>query len=131
LRGELSAVETYRQAIEKLNDEPQVVSQLQMCMRSHEQRIDAIRQQVTKLGGTPARESGAWGTFTKLVEGGAKLFGKKAAISALEEGEDHGRNDYQRDMAKLSPDLQRFVQTSLLPEQLKTHDTLSRLQKSI
>ena len=53
-----------------------------------------LRDAIVACGGTPAEGSGAWGTFAKVVEGGAKVFGEKAAVAALEEGEDHGLADY-------------------------------------
>lgn len=131
LRGELSAVETYRQAIEKFDDEPQVLSQLQSCLRSHEQRASFLRSQIQALGGQPASDAGTWGAFAKLVQGGAKMFGKKAAIAALEEGEDHGRDDYRRDLSDLPAPLQNLVQSKLLPEQMRTHDTVSALKRTV
>ena len=54
-----------------------------------------------------------------------------AAISALEEGEDHGRNDYERDTDELEPGAKSFVSSQLLPEQLRTHQALSSLKKSL
>ena len=53
LRGEISAVETYRQAIEKLGGSP-TGAQLEDCRRSHEQRVAKLRDQVARLGGEPA-----------------------------------------------------------------------------
>ena len=88
LRGEISAVETYRQAIEKLHDQPEV-STLTECLHSHEQRVSLLDREIQRLGGRPAQGSGSWGAFAKLLEGGATLFGPKTAIAALEEGEDH------------------------------------------
>ena len=82
LRGEISAVETYRQAIEKLRDKPEV-STLSECLRSHEQRVSLLRDEIRLRGGEPAQGSGPWGAFVKLLEGGAKLFGAKSAIAAL------------------------------------------------
>jgi hypothetical protein len=38
-----------------------------------------LRSQILRLGGQCDDSSGAWGSFAKLVEGGAKLFGEKAA----------------------------------------------------
>jgi uncharacterized protein (TIGR02284 family) len=132
LRGELSAVETYNQAIDKLRDEDAVVTEeLRFCRDSHQHRVDEIAQEVRRLGGEPSRDSGVWGSFAKLVEGGAKLFGKKAAISALEEGEDHGRNDYERDLNDLSPGCREFVQQKIIPEQMKTHATMSKLEHRV
>ena len=51
--------------------------------------------------GSPTDDSGPWGAFARLVEGGAKMFGEKAAISALEEGEDHGLKLYRDEIGKL------------------------------
>ncbi|MET0413038.1 MAG: DUF2383 domain-containing protein [Polyangiaceae bacterium] len=130
LRGEISAVETYRQAIEKLQDKPEV-SILSEGLRSHEQRVVLLTDEVQRRGGKPSQGSGPWGTFAKLLEGGAKVFGTKAAIAALEEGEDHGRDDYKRDAPKLEPDARAFVQQQLLPEQLRTHQALSSLKKKL
>ena len=53
LRGEISAVETYRQAIEKL-DGSATRLQLEDCRRLHEQRVARLREQVARLGGEPA-----------------------------------------------------------------------------
>lgn len=130
LRGEISAVETYRQALEKV-ERPQVRRPLQDCMQSHAQRVTALTDQIRTLGGSPDTTSGVWGSFAKAVEGSAKTFGEKAAIAALEEGEDHGRNDYRRDIDKLDARTQQFVQSSLIPEQQRTHDTMSTLKKTL
>ena len=128
LRGEVSAVETYTQAIDKLSDEPSVRAKLAACRESHAQRAALLRAEIERRGGAPASGSGAWGSFAQLVEGGAKMFGRKAAIAALEEGEDHGRDDYRSDLAELSPDVRRLVETQLLPKQMQTHDVLSQLK---
>lgn len=131
LRGEMSALETYDQAIEKLKDEPLLAESLRACRSSHDRRVSALKAEVQRLGGAPAEGSGVWGGFAKLVEGGAKIFGKSAAINALEQGEDHGRDDYAGDLEKLSPAIRNFVQRELQPEQTRTHDTLSRLKKTM
>ena len=131
LRGEISAVETYDQAIEKLQEEPALGSTLANCRTSHQQRVEMLRDEIRRRGGEPSAGSGAWGTFAQLVEGGAKAFGKKAAINALEEGEDHGRDDYKSELDDLSPDLRRLVESRLLPEQIRTHDAMSALKHAL
>jgi len=131
LRGEISAVETYDQAIEKLKSEPALAESLRACRASHDRRVSALRSEISRLGGEPADGSGVWGAFAKAVEGGAKVFGKNAAIAALEEGEDHGRDDYLGDLEKLMPATRAFVQTQLVPEQKRTHDALSRLKSAL
>jgi demethoxyubiquinone hydroxylase (CLK1/Coq7/Cat5 family) len=130
LRGEISAVETYRQAIDKLHDKAEA-STLNECLRSHQERVSLLESEIQRRGGKPAQGSGPWGAFAKLLEGGAKLFGVKAAIAALEEGEDHGRDDYKRDAPKLEPDARAFVQQQLMPEQLRTHQAMSTLKKRL
>lgn len=130
LRGEISAVETYRQALEKV-DKPQLKTQLQDCMQSHALRVSALSEQIRTLGGSPSTASGVWGAFAKAVEGSAAAFGEKAAINALEEGEDHGRNDYRRDLDKLDTATKQFIQSRVIPEQERTHNTMSQLKKTL
>lgn len=130
LRGEISAVETYRQAIGRIADD-RLRSQLEACQRDHEERVTAIRERIEKLGGEPAEGSGPWGAFAKLVEGGAALVGEKAALQALEEGEDHGVADYQRDMDQMHGEARRFVRMELLPKQKRTHERLSKLKRTL
>ena len=74
LRGEISAVETYRQAMEKVKD-VRAVTTLEECQTSHARRVANLREFITRLGGTPSTDSGAWGSFAKLVEGSAAAFG--------------------------------------------------------
>jgi uncharacterized protein (TIGR02284 family) len=130
LRGEISAVETYRQALDRISDD-RLRPQLEVCQRDHEARVAALRERIEKLGGTPAEGSGPWGAFTKLIEGGATALGEKAALQALEEGEDHGLSDYQRDVEQVHGEARRFVRTELLPAQKRTHDRLSRLKRTL
>jgi uncharacterized protein (TIGR02284 family) len=130
LRGEISAVETYRQAIDHVSDD-RIRSNLEDCLHDHEHRVEAIRERIEKLGGKPTEGSGLWGTFAKLVQGGADMLGEKAAVQALEEGEDHGLADYQRDMDKTHGEARRFVRMELLPAQKRTHERLSRLKKTL
>jgi uncharacterized protein (TIGR02284 family) len=130
LRGEMSAVETYRQAIEKVEDGA-LRAQLQELSRSHADRAALLRNRIGQLGGAPAESSGAWGSFAKLFEGGAKAFGVKAALAALEEGEDHGKKLYRDDLDKLDASTRSFVETELMPEQQQSHDLMSRLKHSM
>jgi hypothetical protein len=130
LRGELSAVETYRQALNKLDDLTHRAT-LEACSRSHQERVQLLTQEIRRRGGDPARESGPWGAFAKLVEGGAVLFGDKSGISALEEGEDHGRDDYRRDIGSLDAEARRFVEGRILLGQVQTHGAMRALKKAL
>ena len=130
LRGELSAVETYRQALDSVESVPHR-STLETCARSHQERVALLRDEVQRRGGRPAEGSGAWGAFAKAIEGAARGFGEKAAIAALEEGEDHGRNDYKRDIDKLDAESRQIIELQVLPEQERTHQELSTLKKTV
>ena len=128
LRGELSAVETYRRAMKKLTGFS-MLGTLEQCSRSHLGRADILAGEIRRRGGTPSKESGPWGAFAKLLEDGAALFGEKAIIAVLKEGEDHGRDDYRRDLPDLDPEARQVVRSQILPEQLRTHRAMSELQK--
>lgn len=131
LRGEISAVETYDQALQKLKGDATVATQLSECRSSHEERVELLRNEITRLGGKPADGSGPWGTFAKLVEGGAKAFGRQAAIAALEEGEDHGLKQYRDDLPKLDANMRTALEGRLLSKQQQTHRAMSTLKKTI
>jgi uncharacterized protein (TIGR02284 family) len=133
LRGELSAVETYRMALDKLDATSPSRFEIDACMQSHQQRVTLLREAIITLGGTPADSSGAWGAFAKAVEGTAKTFGEKAAIAALEEGEDHGLKDYKKEIDDEDLDMQtrNIVVAQLLPAQQATHNRMSTLKKQM
>jgi demethoxyubiquinone hydroxylase (CLK1/Coq7/Cat5 family) len=130
LRGEISAVETYRQALDKVND-AEARMQLEQCHVSHQMRVDLLKTRIIDLGGEPAEGSGAWGAFAKTAEGSAAAFGQKAAIDVLEEGEDHGLKDYQKHLTDLDAASRSFVEKELLPAQQRTHRTLSTLKHTL
>lgn len=132
LRGEISAVETYRQALESDSIKASAHgAKLAECKQSHEQRVAILTEEIRKLGGTPAEGSGVWGAFAKIVEGGAAALGEKTAIAALEEGEDHGNKDYKTDVEKLDAAARAFVEQKVLPLQLRTHANMSALKKQL
>ena len=129
LRGEISAVESYKQALGKITD-PAIRAELQTCEQDHEQRIELLRARITQLGGKPDTGSGAWGVWAKLVQGGGDLLGEKTALQALEQGEDHGLNDY-RDLDELDSETRTWVENNLLPKAERTHDALSTLKRTV
>jgi demethoxyubiquinone hydroxylase (CLK1/Coq7/Cat5 family) len=130
LRGEISAVETYRQALDKVKD-TQARMQLEQCHVSHQHRVDLLRTRIVELGGSPSEGSGAWGAFAKAAEGSAAALGEKAAIDVLEEGEDHGLKDYQKHLQDLDAMSRSFVEKELLPAQQRTHRALSALKHTL
>lgn len=93
LRGEISAVETYRQALEKVGREPGSDG-LRESLKNHESATEVIRKEIVRLGGKPTTDSGAWGVWAETVTGSAKIIGNTAALKALKEGEEHGMKEY-------------------------------------
>jgi demethoxyubiquinone hydroxylase (CLK1/Coq7/Cat5 family) len=131
LRGELSAVETYNQALEVVARDSDNRKDLEECQSSHEDRVLRLRSEILERGGNPAEGSGLWGEFAKLVEGGAKLGGPKMAIGALEAGEDHGLKEYHQLLPKLEISARSFVSMDIYPQQVRTHSILSALKSAI
>lgn len=131
LRGEISAVETYRMALDKLDAQSPARAELVANLASHEDRVQMLRAAIIQCGGEPATSSGPWGVFAKTVEGGARLLGDKTAIAALEEGEDHGLKDYKGDIEDLELDQRNLVTSRLLPLQELTHRRMSTLKKTM
>src|SRR5262245_15128067 len=92
LRGELAATEAYQQRLAKVGSDAGA-EDLRRIHVEHREAANTLRQHVHKVGGKPDQDSGAWGTFAKAVEGGAKLFANTAALKALKEGEERGARD--------------------------------------
>lgn len=131
LRGEMSAIETYRQALEKLSDENEFGAEELRALRvDHRDAADALWHHIEQHGGKPSEGSGAWGAFAKAVEGTAKLFGDTAALKALKEGEEHGLKDYESALndKNLPADCQALVR-GLLAKQREHIFVLDRLME--
>ncbi|HEY9684892.1 MAG TPA: DUF2383 domain-containing protein [Oculatellaceae cyanobacterium] len=127
LRGEISAVETYNQVMEK-SDCASLRETLAICQVDHAKRVQILKNRIEELGGVPAESSGIWGAVARLFEAGAAAFGVRAALDMLEEGEDHGIESYRSQMFKLEPDDLRLVETQLLPSQELTHRAIRDLK---
>ena len=122
LRDELSAVETYHQALDKnrqqYGQDARFMQLDQMC-RDHEQTAQQLRSMIRSMGGTESQDSGAWGTWAKTVMGTAKLLGDKAALKALKEGEESGIKDYEDVLQNRTapPDVQSLLSAMISKSQ--------------
>lgn len=128
LRGELSAVETYTQAMSKFEDQ-QVIANLQRIREEHTRAVQEWRERVVHFGGTPSESSGAWGTFASAVTGTAKVIGPGIVLAALKQGEEHGIGQYESALENpdIHPDCQQLIRTDLLPACRKHVVELDRL----
>ncbi len=118
LRGELSAIETYDQVIDKfgqIGDE----SPLEAIRADHVANAESLRELVGDCGEEPATSSGVWGTFATTVEGAATLLGESPALAVLQQGEEHGIRQYEKALEDedLSEDVKTLIRDTLLPTQ--------------
>jgi demethoxyubiquinone hydroxylase (CLK1/Coq7/Cat5 family) len=128
LRGELSAAETYRQALKKLSDGAGA-SELHQIHKEHCEAMNALRQHLREHGVEPVQSSGSWGTWAKVVEGAAGLLGRTPALTVLREGEEYGLRSYEDAMEDedLSADCKALVYDTLLPQTRAHIRTLNQL----
>jgi rubrerythrin len=127
LRGELAAVETYKQALELVQTRGPLYDVLEDCENCHAYRVRFLVQQLLALGEEPAKSSGIWGAFAKFMEGTAKVVGIEAAISMLEEGEGKGVIDYMNLLQDSNPAVKKIA-GALLERQTVTHKKMSALK---
>ena len=133
LRGEMAALETYVQALEKLGEESGPgAAELNRIQLDHRDAADALWHFIEEHGGEPSKGAGAWGAFAKAVEGTSKLLGNKAALKARKEGEEHGLKEYEEALKDkdLPADGQALVR-GLLAKQREHIVTLDRLLERV
>ena len=130
LRGEISAAETYRMAIDKIADSPDASSNtglLREIQEEHGRAAQGIRDRIQELGGEASDSSGAWGAWAKTVQGTMNLFGDSSSLKALKEGEEHGLKDYQEAMDDVDASSGQLIQNQLIPAQQRHINLLDQL----
>jgi uncharacterized protein (TIGR02284 family) len=131
LRGEISATETYIQALEKFAGRP-MEAEVRRLRDDHREAANALRQHIHEHGGDPPTGSGLWGAWAKLVEGTAKMLGETAALKALKEGEEHGIKQYQGALndKDVAADCKDLIRTRLLPQAQAHVPALDRMMSA-
>lgn len=131
LKNELSATETYQQTLDILREDAELGDSVALMpiYENHKEAVSSLQTQIRYLGGTPAEDPGAWGTWVKIVLGGADLMGKETVLKALQEGEKNGAEDYEEALkiTELPSDIRSLIETKLLPDQQGHIRTLDRL----
>lgn len=130
LTGEISAVETYNQAIQNVKD-ISLIPTLEDCRNSHAIRVARLKDRITELGASSSDDSGVWGTVTGLVEGTAALFGDRAVVAVLAGGEEYGTQQYNDNLEQLDSQSRKVVSKELLPAQRATQHLASRLNATV
>ena len=130
LRGELSAVETYEQAIAKYSDSP-VAEKLNSIRSEHLDSTRILAEHVREMGGEPETDSGGWGAFARVIQGTANLFGADSAIESLQKGEEAGKSDYEDALRddEVMASTKNLIRESLLPPIVNHIAELESLEK--
>ena len=132
LRGEISAAETYRMAIDKASDSNESnASFLRDIQAEHGRAAQALRDRIRELGGEASDSSGAWGAWAKFTTGVANLFGDTSTLKALKEGEEHGLKDYEEALDELDLTTAELIENQLIPSQQRHITQLDQLIRSI
>jgi uncharacterized protein (TIGR02284 family) len=132
LRGEISAAETYRMAIDKVSeDATQNAGLLREIQEEHGRAAQGLRDRIREIGGEASDSSGAWGAWAKTVQGTMNLFGGASSLKTLKEGEEHGLHDYERAVKDVDPTSAQLLQNQLIPAQRRHIDLLDQLINSV
>jgi bacterioferritin (cytochrome b1) len=134
LRGEISAAETYKMAIDKAaksDDTAASMGLLREIQEQHGRAAQAIRDRIRELGGEPSDSSGAWGAWAKFTQGTANLFGDAASLKALKEGEEHGLKDFEEGVDDVDATSMELIQNQLIPAQQRHIALLDQMINSV
>jgi bacterioferritin (cytochrome b1) len=134
LRGEISAAETYKMAIDKASDSDENAANLGLLrsiQEEHGRAAQAVRDRIRELGGEASDSSGAWGAWAKFTQGTANLFGDTSSLKGLKEGEEHGLKDYREGLDDIDTTSAELVQNQLIPAQQKHISVLDQLINSV
>lgn len=108
LREEITAAETYMQAIAKIDD-LDLREEFDKIQASHAERAQQLRLRILELGGKPVEGSGFKGKIMSMSENIASTFSSKAAVGVLEEEEDNTLKDYRKDLDRLDDQSRSLV----------------------
>ncbi len=134
LRGEISAAETYRMAIDKVAGSETAVANaglLREIQEEHGRAAQGLRDRIRELGGEASDSSGAWGVWAKTVQGAMNLFGDASSLKALKVGEEHGLKDYQEALDDVDATSAQLIQNQLIPAQQRHINLLDQLINSV
>jgi len=128
LRGEISAAETYRVAIDKVDgSRPAERDTLGQISREHGEHAQKLRAEIRRLHADPDDSSGAWGAWARSVEAVSTLFGDSSALKALKEGEEHGLREYREALDGLDGSARELVSGTMIPAQVRHIDVLDEM----
>ena len=132
VKGERAAVETYKQVFEKYGTDA-TIDQLRTVSADHKKTMLTLEDIAKSKGISFSSDSGAWGSWAKVVTGSAKMLGEKAALKALKEGEEHGLKQYKDalDSDELPIEVRRAIKQDFIPSQQNHINIIDKLMKAV
>jgi hypothetical protein len=130
LRGEISAAETYRLAIDKVADATHSNAGLLRGIQvEHGRAAQGIRSRIKELGGDATDSSGAWGVWAKTVQNAMNVIGEDASLKALKDGEEHGLTEYRNAVNVVDASSAQLITNQLIPSQERHISILDQLMQ--
>jgi hypothetical protein len=116
LRDEITAIETYTQAIVKF-DPDATDAVLESIRTDHRVNAFELHKLVSDSGVEPSDSSGAWNGFVRALENTTSLFGESPALKILQAGEENGFSQYKNALANtdVSEAAKMLIKRTLLP----------------
>jgi hypothetical protein len=130
LRPEISAVESYRHAIDRLRD-PRLRDALRGLLRAHQERVDLLRARILELGGPPLQGGAPWPALPGRADGGGASDGTGPMLAALQIGEDDAFAAYRSQLTDLDTQSRVLIRRRLLPEQERACRAIAHLQQRV
>lgn len=132
IKGERSAVETYRQVFEKYGKDSKI-DRLRHFSADHKRAVRELMNDASMHDVDVPESSGAWGSWAKLVTGTAKTMGEEMALRALKEGEEHGLKLYEDALKKekLPESTKTRIEQEFIPLQQQHIREIDSLMKAV
>jgi len=131
LCAEMSAVETYNQAIESFQNHDHK-QQLAIARDCHVRRVDTLAGKLYEMGGSPTESSGIWGKTSRVLDAGGETISEKMTVALLEEGEERGIQQYRDLLATTAKDPAiGALAAELLTQQEETQRIVKALQSKL
>jgi hypothetical protein len=123
LKDEREAAARYRRALPRFTDRAET-DELNACLASHERRIATLERLILERGAKIDVDL----HDDVRVQVHVDVNADEDAISYLEETEDRSLKHYLDDVGKLDGDTRRLVAREILPEQVRTYDSVNDLR---
>mgnify|MGYP002411140049 CR=1 FL=1 len=108
LKGELMAIDIYREA-ENMQGDEQVMVMLEQFAKDHEEHARILADRVRDLGGTPVTSTGMAGAMAGMSSKINALRGPSHLLQQVYDGEDKGVHAYEDRIDELDPQSQDLV----------------------